>query len=83
MDYKVTEEKEILREVFAGLLADLDREIESRKISDVQHPLCVFQRRINRIWAEILTEKYLTMEDMQKVRGIFEFAQDYVEDLAR
>ena len=83
MDYEVTEYKEILREVFAGLLVDLNREIESRKISDVRHPLCVFQRKINRIWAEILTEKYSTMEDMQKIRGIFEFAQDYVKDLSR
>lgn len=83
MDYDVTEYKEILREVFAGLLADLDREIESRDISDDKHPLCLFQRKINEIWSEILSEKYSTMEDMQKLRGIFEFTQAYVKELAQ
>ena len=43
MDYEVTEYKEIFREVFAGLLEDIDREIEKRGISDQAHPLYVFQ----------------------------------------
>lgn len=83
MDYKVTEYKEIFREVFAGLLADIDREIEKRDISDQAHPLCVFQSKINMIWGEILSEKYSTMEDMLKLKGIFEFSQDYVRGLAQ
>lgn len=83
MDYEVTEYKEIFREVFAGLLADIDREIEKRGISDQAHPLCVFQSKINMIWGEILSEKYSTMEDMLKLKGIFEFSQDYVRGLAQ
>ena len=82
MDYEVTEYKEIYREVFAGLLADIDREIEKRGISDQEHPLYVFQSKINLIWGEILSEKYSTMEDMLKLKGIFEFSQDYVKGLA-
>jgi len=82
MDYEVTEYKEIFREVFAGLLADIDREIEKRGISDQAHPLYVFQSKINMIWGELLSEKYSTMEDMLKLKGIFEFSQDYVRGLA-
>ena len=82
MDYEVTEYKEIFREVFAGLLADIDREIEKRGISDQAHPLYVFQSKINMIWGELLSEKYSTMEDMLKLKGIFEFSQDYVKGLA-
>ncbi len=82
MDYEVTEYKEIFREVFAGLLADIEREIEKRGISDQAHPLYVFQSKINIIWGELLSEKYSTMEDMLKLKGIFEFTQDYVRGLA-
>ena len=64
------------------MLADIDREIEKRGISDQAHPLCVFQSKINMIWGEILSEKYSTMEDMLKLKGIFEFTQDYVRGLA-
>ena len=82
MNYDVTEYKEIFREVFAGLLADIDRELEKRGISDHEHPLYVFQSKINMIWGEILSDKYSTMEDMLKLKGIFEFSQDYVKGLA-
>ena len=76
MNYDVTEYKEIFRKVFAGLLADIDREIEKRGISDHEHPLYVFQLKINMIWGELLSEKYSTMEDMLKLKGIFEFSQE-------
>lgn len=82
MNYDVTEYKEIFREVFAGLLADIDRELEKRGISDHEHPLYVFQSKINMIWGELLSDKYSTMEDMLKLKGIVEFTQDYVRGLA-
>jgi hypothetical protein len=34
------------------------------------------------IWGELLSEKYSTMEDMLKLKGIFEFSQEYVRGLA-
>ena len=82
MNYDVTEYKEIFREVFAGLLADIDRELEKRGISDHEHPLYVFQSKINMIWGEILSDKYSTMEDMLKLKGIFEFFLYYGKGLA-
>ena len=82
MNYDVTEYKEIFREVFAGLLADIERELEKRGISDHEHPLYVFQSKINMIWGELLSDKYSTMEDMLKLKGIVEFTQDYVRGLA-
>ncbi len=83
MDYEITEYKEIFRELVAGLLADIDRAIDNIGISDQDHPLLLFQAKINRIWGEILTEKYSTMEDMLKLKGIFEFSQEYIRELAR
>ena len=82
MDYEVSEYKEIFREIYAGLLADIDRTIDNLGISDQDHPLQLFKAKINRIWGEILTEKYSTMEDMLKLRGIFEFSQEYIRELA-
>ena len=83
MDYEVTVDKEIYREVFAGLLADIDREIEKREITDKAHPLCVFATKLNTIWLDILDDdKYSTREDMLKLKGIFEFSQDYIRGLA-
>jgi hypothetical protein len=64
------------------LLADIDRELEKRGISDHEHPLYVFQSKINMIWGELLSDKYSTMEDMLKLKGIVEFTQDYVRGLA-
>lgn len=82
MNYEVTEYKEIFREIYAGLLADIDRTIDNLGISDQDHPLLIFKAKINRIWGEILTEKYSTLEDMLKLKGIFEFSQEYIKEIA-
>ena len=87
MNYDVTEYKEIFREVFACLLADIDRELEKRGIkqSMSRKGNCLDNsptENFNMIWGELLSDKYSTMEDMLKLKGIFEFTQDYVRGLA-
>lgn len=81
MDYEITEYKEIFREVFAGLLADLDRYLKKQHIKDEDHPLFVLRNQVNDIWLDILGATYNSMEDMIKLRGQYEFLQAYVGQL--
>ena len=81
IDYEVIEQKEILHEVFAGLLADIDYIIDDKKIINITHPLVIFQKKVNIIWLEILTDKYSTMEDMTELKGVYKFIKSYIDDL--
>ena len=81
IDYDVIEKKEILHELFARLLADIDRLLEKYNISDSTDPLVIFRKKINIIWLDILSKKYSTMEDMLQLKGIYLFAKEYIEDL--
>lgn len=81
IDYEVIEQKEILHEVFAGLLADIDYIIDDKKIINITHPLVILQKKVNIIWLEILTDKYSTMEDMTELKGVYKFIKSYIDDL--
>ena len=84
IDYHVIEYKEILREAFSGLLADVSYMIKDKGLSFTDdHPLCILRNQINDIWCDILSSTYSTMEDMIKLRGQFEFLQTYVKALAK
>ena len=82
MDYEIIENKEILHEAFAGLLADFDRVLDKYGIyNDLTHPLCILEKKITLLWSEILTDKYSTMEDITKLKGQYEFMNSYVKGL--
>ncbi|WP_051533514.1 hypothetical protein [Anaerovibrio sp. RM50] len=82
INYEVIEYKEILHELFAGMLADIDRLLKKYNIPESStEPLVIFQKKINIIWLDILSRKYSTMEDMMQLKGIYLFAKEYIEEL--
>ena len=81
MDYQIIEEKELLQETFAGLLASMDRYLMKQEIEDESHPLYVLRNQVNEVWLDVLGPKYTTMEDMVKLHGQLEFLQTYMRAL--
>jgi len=79
--YEVIEQKEILHEAFAGLLADLDFLMEKLGIdaeTSPLHPLSVLSSKLDGIWNNILSTNYATPEEMHQLRGTYEFAHNYI-----
>ncbi len=82
INYEVIEYKEILHELFAGMLADIHRLLKKYNISESStDPLVIFKNKINMIWLDILSKKYSTMEDMMQLKGIYLFVKEYIEEL--
>ena len=71
----------VLQEGFAGVLADMDREIDRRGITDEKNPLCVMREQVCDIWNNILGG-YSTKEDAIKLCGLLEFMNAYMKKLA-
>lgn len=70
----------VLHEGFAGVLADMDRDINRRGITDDKNPLCVLRGQVCDIWNNILGG-YSTKEDAIKLCGLLEFMNSYVKNL--
>ncbi len=82
MDYQVIENKEVLHEAFAGLLANISQIISRKGVSsDHNNPLCILEEKTAAIWREIFRDKYSSMDDIMKLRGQYEFIRSYIEEL--
>lgn len=81
-DYEVIEQIEIFHELLFGLLADLDRVAKDKGIGSSK-VLSIFGDKLAEICHDLLTPKYSTLEDMLRVRGIYEFARDYIKALEK
>ena len=82
IDYTVIEKKEILHELFAGLLADLARIIKNKNIDiDSNAPICVTRRKVKNIWGDIITDKYSTMEQMKELEDFYKSVQKQIKEL--
>ena len=79
-DYEVIEQIEIFHELYWGLLADLHR-VTGNKVLISSDPLSIFGDKLAEICNSLLGPEYSTMEDMLRVRGIYEFARDYIKAL--
>ncbi len=79
-DYEVIEQIEIFHELFWGLLADLHR-VTGNKVLISSDTLSIFGDKLAEICNSLLGPEYSTMEDMLRVRGIYEFARDYIKAL--
>jgi hypothetical protein len=80
-DAEYIELMSVLHEGFAGVLADLDRAIERRGITDEKNPLCVLRWQVCDVWNNILGG-YSTKEDGIKLCGLLEFMNAYVKKLS-
>ncbi|WP_027406872.1 hypothetical protein [Anaerovibrio sp. RM50] len=80
INYEVIEYKEILLELYSGLIADLNRII--KKYSEHQaQSLIMLREKVNTIRDDILSKKYSTMEDVMQLKGIYLFVKEYIEEL--
>jgi len=80
IDYEVIEKKEILHELFAGLLADLARIIKKNGIDiDSNAPICNTRRKVKEIWGSIITDKYSTMEQMKELEDYYKSMKKQIE----
>lgn len=79
-EYEVIEQIEIFHELYWGLLADLHR-VAGNKVLISSDPLSIFGDKLAEICNSLLGPEYSTMEDMLRVRGIYEFARDYIKAL--
>ena len=82
IDYDVIEKKEILHELYAGLLADLAASIRKMNIDmDSDAPICVTRRKVKDIWGDIITDKYSTMEQMKELEDFYKSVQNQIKEL--
>ncbi|WP_143272193.1 hypothetical protein [Anaerovibrio sp. JC8] len=81
-DYEVIEQIEIFHELYWGLLADFHRATDN-KVFLSSSPLSIFQNKLAEICHDLLSPKYSTMDDMLRVRGVYEFARDYIKALEK
>lgn len=79
-DYEAAEQAAIFHELYFGLLADLDRATKN-KVFISSSPLSIFGDMLAKICHNLLTSENSTREDMLRVRGIYEFARDYIKAL--
>lgn len=74
--YEVIEEKEIYYELYAGLMARLNRMVEA-------HPkdltLSSLNEEVTRIWESIMDDTIDTMEKMQQIAGAYQALRHIVE----
>lgn len=82
-DYDVISKKEILREAFAGLLADFGRYMDTKGIDDEnkKEPLVMMYWNLNDIYQHIIGPRYQTRDEMIEVQGQFKFFKKYIEEL--
>lgn len=76
--YEVIEQKEILREAYAGLMADISRLLDENPGNERLQQL---KESVPAIWHNITGDEYQTMEDMARVRRIYQAVADYLKEL--
>lgn len=84
MDYNITLEKEVIREMSANCLAAISRYFEKKEISDnhnISDPMAIAKKKISDIYSDIIGGKeYSTMESLWKVRGQIELIRGIIKE---
>lgn len=79
MDYFVTVEKEVLREVASSLIAILTKYVITHNIkSDSNNPIRILLDLIDELNDSIISNAEYTQEDLKKISAKLEFAKDYI-----
>jgi hypothetical protein len=85
--YEVIEQKEVLHEAFANLVAKSSRIVTSETVkadSQAHHILSVLHKQLVEEWNSIIGPKYTTLEDMEQEKGkyvAFSKMLDSIEDI--
>lgn len=82
MDYFLTEKKEVLREIAAGITAEILKYMIKHGIAnDENHPLYILCQMINNLSDSIIGNPDLTIDDLEQVKAKFHFARDYAREV--
>lgn len=83
MDYNITLEKEVIREMSANCLAVIYRYLKSKGISeDDSDPIAIADKKISTIYSEVIGGKdYETMESLYIARGQIEMTRYILKEL--
>ncbi len=76
--YEVIEQKEILHEAFAGLLADFHRLIDNNPNNKSN---LLLQEEARFIWRNLLTDDYNSLKDIEKIKGKYELLNAYLKGM--
>ncbi|MBQ8444255.1 MAG: hypothetical protein IJX25_02770 [Clostridia bacterium] len=81
-NYLTVLRREVLREMTAGIKADLSRYFDSQSISieDKENPLVVLFLKIMKI-GESLVRQEKSMEELDEITGQLKFVKEYVGEL--
>lgn len=79
MDYFVTVEKEVLREVSASIKAEIINYLIAHKISgdDYSNPIVTLRKLVSEL-GNSLMQNNMTMEDLKIISAKLDFAKDYI-----
>jgi len=83
-NYHVIEEKEILHELTAELLADVHTYMDEIQFDTDKHPnssLTGFYTKLVYFWHSILGNRFNTEEDMKQAKSLYEHAKDEFSEL--
>lgn len=75
--YEVIEQKEVLHEAFAGLLAEFHRLIKN----DNNKSNLLLLEEARYIWRNLLSVEYNTLNDIDKIKGKYELLNAYVKGM--
>lgn len=81
MDFQVTEEIDIFRELFWDMLIRMQEYLDRQQITNMKHPLYVLMDQLSCERAEMLGEKYKNTDDILKLQGKYEFIRSYMNTL--
>ena len=77
--YEVIEQKEVLHEAFAGLLAEFYRFLDEDSNNNKSNLLLLKETEC--ISQKIFGATYSTMEDINKIKGKYELIKKYLEGM--
>lgn len=80
--YEITLEREVLREKSAGILADFNRYIKQKNISeDKNNPVVLLKESIGEIYRKIFNSEYSDLMVLEKTNGKLDLAIEILNKL--
>lgn len=81
LNYEVTLRREVLREKSAGILADFNRYIIEKNISDNSNPIIVIKKVVRSIYSNIFNSEYDEMSKLNEANAKLDVAVEVLKGL--
>ena len=84
MNYFITSEKEVLREVASSIIAKITRYMIAHNIeTDHKNPISIMLDQVDEISDSLIGNTNNTMEDLEKVNTKLIFARNYIDEVVK